>query len=147
MLVRDAKPKPPRGEGWLEGRQRRADRKAREDKAMDEARRRDLANCHGCRWPRCEFMPKKPRLEVAHVFQHRGMGGDRTDASERTQRNQLLLACFIHHDLIDTGRLEVRAQTSDGTDGCCDFFRATESGRMELVASEQRIGVSVSRGA
>jgi hypothetical protein len=140
-----AQPKPAKGSHWLEGRERRAERKAREDAAMAEARRRDLANCHGCRWPRCEFMSRKPRLEVAHVLQHRGMGGDRTDTSARTQRDRLMLLCFLHHARVDTGRAEVKPQTRDGTDGPCDYFIESESGRMELVASESRIGVSVER--
>lgn len=140
-----AQPKPKKGTVWLEGRQRRAERKAHEDREMTAARKRDMALTHGCRWARCEHMPHKPRLEVSHCFQHRGMGGD--PSGERTERRLLMLACFIHHSRIDDGDLEVRAQDDElGTDGPLDFYARNEFGRMELVASETRIGVSVMRG-
>jgi hypothetical protein len=39
----------------------------------------------------------------------------------------------------------IQPQTDAGTDGPCDFYARNEFGVMELVASEQRIGVSVER--
>jgi len=143
-LVRDCPPKPPRGEVWLEGRQRRADRKAREDREMAAAKRRDG---NVCRWPRCEVMRKEPRIEAAHVFEHRKMGGDRTETSERTRRNQLMGLCVVHHGRVDRQGWEVEAETANGTDGPCSFYRPNpETGRREHVATETRIGVSVRRG-
>lgn len=142
-LVRDCPPKPAKGSHWLRGRERRAERKAHEDREMTAARKRDMAITHGCRWPRCPFMAKKPRLEVMHVFEHRKAGGN-PDGS-RTLRHLLMLGCFIHHDLIDRGEAAVTAQTALGTDGPCDFKLRNEAGDLEIVASEQRIGVSSER--
>ena len=140
----NAQPKPAKGSHWLAVRQQRAERKNNERREMDAAKRRDG---HTCRWPRCEYISQKPRIECAHVFQHRGMGGDKSHGQLRTQRRDLMALCFIHHESLDIGDLQIEAQTKDGTDGPCDFKELMfNSGRYRIVASEQRIGVSVRRG-
>lgn len=136
--------RPEPGKHWLDHKAVEAERKTHERKEMDKARRRDMAACHGCRWPACEFMPKKPRLEVAHVFEHRGMGGN--PDGERTLQHLLILACFIHHKRIDNGDLEVHETTDQGTDGPLSFHaKNPETGVMEHVATERIIGVSEAR--
>lgn len=143
--ARIATAKPAKGTAWQESKRVRAEHKAHEDREMAKARKRDMAACHGCRWPACEHMPKKPRLEVSHCFEHRGSGGN--PSGDRTRRDLLLLACFIHHDLIDAKDAKVEALTHEGTDGPCAFFaRDPETGEMQHVASERLIGVSDTRG-
>lgn len=144
--ARTAAPKPVAGEHWQDRKQVTRDRKAHEREQMEQARRRDMAACHGCRWPGCEFASRKPRLEVSHCFTHRGAGGN--PDGTRTVRDQLLLVCFIHHRRIDTGDAEVQPLTDRGTDGLLSFHeRNQETGRMEHVASERAIGISESRTA
>ena len=136
--------KPSAGEGWMAAKDRRAALEAHEHREMLAARKRDLAACHGCRWPNCEFMAKQPRLEVSHCFKHRGMGGN--PKGDLTEHGLLMLVCFIHHDLIDRGEAEVEALTERGTDDCCAFYKSNAvTGRMEHVATEKRIGVSTER--
>lgn len=135
--------KPARGTHWLDGRKRRAERKAFEDAVIAEAKARDG---HRCRVPWCEHMGKKPRLEGAHFIQHRGMGGD--PSGGRTRRDLILTTCFIHHAEIDKARtLRVEPQTAQNADGPCDYLRENERGEWEIFGSERLIGVSETRGA
>lgn len=132
--------KPIRGAAMLERRGRRAELVAHERREMDAAKRRDG---HKCRWPACEFAGKKLPIEGAHAFQHRGVGGN-PDGS-RTARKLIVSLCKIHHSLVDRAELEIEALTNEMADGPLAFFRRAESGRMQHVASESRIGVSEAR--
>jgi hypothetical protein len=126
-------PKPAKGTHWLEGRKRRADRKAAEDAVMREAKQRDG---YTCRWPKCEYMPKKPRIECAHL-EHRGMGGN--PSGDRTQRHKLITLCVVHHGMLDGPNYEIEPVTSAGTDGPVAFYRRhQETGVMEHVYTEPR---------
>lgn len=141
---RNAPAKPKKGEAWLKRKDDRRDLKAHEDREMTAARKRDMAACHGCRWPGCQFMPEKPRLEVSHCFEHRGMGGNPT--GDRTQKRLLMLLCFLCHARLDAGDASVEALSHLGSDGPCAFFlKHPETGRLEHVASERSIGVSEER--
>lgn len=134
-------PKPARGSHWLEGRKRRADQKAAEESLMRAARLRDGDKC---RWPSCEFAPKKPRREVAHLT-HRGIGGN--PALDRTQRDKLITLCFIHHGLFDAAELDIEPMTSRGTDGAVCFYRRhRETGQMQHVFTEPITYISETRG-
>jgi hypothetical protein len=124
----------------LQRRSRRAEAVAHERREMAAAKKRDG---HACRWPACAYRAKKLPIEAAHVFQHRGAGGN-PDGS-RTSRAACMALCKIHHGLLDHHELEVQALTAKGTDGPCAFFVRAESGRMECLASERSIGVSESR--
>lgn len=123
-------PKDPVGTAWLDSRKRRADRKAEEDKAMRDAKARDR---HVCRFPACEYMPKKPRIDAAHSI-HRGMGGN--PDGDRTKRELLIAFCFIHHRQWDLGEFDVEPLTDRIFDGPVAFTRAGESGTAEIFHAE-----------
>lgn len=132
-LMGCAQPKPIKGSGWLAIRQRKAKQKATENAIMAAVKGRDGRTC---RFPKCEHMPKKPRLETAHM-EHRGLGGN--PKGDRTQSHKLITFCFIHHGLFDRGLIEVDAVTAKGTDGPCAFYeKHPETGRFIHVASEPR---------
>lgn len=133
--------KPLKGTALLESRQRSADRRAAEQKAMQAALKRDERKC---RWPRCEYAAKKLPIDAAHVFVHRGMGGDKSGT--RTSRELIAALCRVHHSLLDLGDLRIDALDPNvGTDGLLAFYKRSESGRWEHVATEQRLGVSETR--
>jgi hypothetical protein len=124
------------GSAWLDSKERTAERKNYERKQMDDAKVRDARTC---RFPHCEYMPKKPRIEAAHKKdEHRGIGGN--PALDRTERKKLITFCFIHHREYDHGRIKVDPQTDRLFDGPCDFERDGV-----FVGSEKVIGVSVTR--
>lgn len=133
-------PKPVKGSGWLASKERSAARKAHERREMEAAKKRDMGKC---RWPLCPYAAKKMPVDAAHIFQHRGLGGDK--GGTRTERKLCAALCRIHHSLLDRGELEIEALTAQMADGPLAFFSRTESGRMEQVASESRVGVSVTR--
>ena len=138
--------KPSKGKYWLEKKEAARARKSREQKAMNDAKRRDMAACKGCRWPTCEWRKQEPRIVAAHVFEHRKMGGDKTDTSERTKRELIMGLCFMCHAMVDRFDAYVEALTDAKTDGPCAFYeRDTDTGRFYHVASERTIGVSEAR--
>jgi hypothetical protein len=137
-------PKPAKGSAQLDRRARRAVRVKGETEAMQEARRRDMANCHGCRFPRCEFMARKPTLDVCHEI-HRGMGGN--PKGDRTTRDTLILYCRPHHGQYDRHDIDHEPLTPLGTDGPCLFKRRNRDGVFETVEIERLVGVSETRGA
>jgi hypothetical protein len=130
-------PKPLRGTALMERKAKRQAQKAAELKVMKAAKTRDGGRC---RWPGCKH--KDMPVDACHRF-HRGMGGDKN--LERTKRELIWTACRIHHGQYDAGLIDIQPQGPQGTDGPCDFFTRTESGRMELVASEKRWVVSSAR--
>jgi hypothetical protein len=139
---RGAIPKPSKGSALLK---RRADRKAielEEEKEKAKVRKRD----RGCRWPRCECKAlKNIALHVAHL-DDKGMGGDH---GLRSRADRMIHLCFLRHEgqpSLHSGDLAIVPQTDAGTDGPCDFYaRHADHGRLELVASERTIGISVER--
>ncbi len=132
--------KPLAGEYRLEQKKTARERKAKEDKTMADAKRRD----HGkCRWPGCAF--KDLRIETAHLV-HRGMGGN--PAGDRTERHKLIAFCLRHHQAFDRLRtIDVEPlDAALGTDWLVAFYRLNEeTGRMEHFATEKFIGVSETR--
>lgn len=143
-MLGTAKPKPVKGAYWLERKAVKAERKNHERREMDAAKRRDFAACHGCRWPTCPHRTYKPRIHAAHVFEHRGMGGN--PDGRRTERHLIMGICVWCHARLDAGDAEVQEQTPAMADGACAFFeRNLETGRMEHVATEKSIGVSEAR--
>ena len=125
-------PKPARGTALLERELRKSERKAAEDAAIREAKQRDG---YRCRWP--EKHKCRGELEGAHVFLHRGMGGN--PAGDRTAPELVLPVCAWMHrrgsESIDGKDLKVDAETAAGTAGPCSFWRRTERG-WHLVARE-----------
>lgn len=146
-LIRNASPKPPRGEYSLERRGKKRERKLAEDRIMAAARRRDG---NKCRFPRCSY--KGLIVEVAH-FDHRGMGGN--PSGDKTQRDLLICLCVRHHDQFDGRALPqisidpvpVVGGVRRGTDGPCVFYVRDETGAWQHVATERLIGISETRGA
>lgn len=130
-------PKPARGTALLEREKRTAERKAFEDAVIAEAKKLDG---NRCRWP--EKHKCRGELEGAHVFQHRGMGGN--PALDRTTVDAILTVCaWIHRrgpESIDGKQLKVEAETSQGTRGPLSFWRQGEDGAYYLVAREVRCG-------
>jgi hypothetical protein len=139
-LIRNAPPKPLRGEYRLEQKRLARERKAIEERIMAEAKRRDGGKC---RFPRCKY--KDLRVETAHL-EHRGMGGN--PALDRTQRHKLIALCLRHHQAFDSLRtIDIEPITERGTDGPVAFHEVhPETGRMEHVFTERRHGVSETRG-
>lgn len=134
-------PKPIRGSGLLAARERRAARVAAEQKVMQQAKRRDG---NQCRWPRCEYRRHNLPIDAAHVIVHRGAGGN-PDGS-RTQRALVAALCRKHHGLLDAALVQIEPLTDALMDGPCAFSVLNqETGRMEFVATETTIGVSVER--
>jgi hypothetical protein len=114
-LIRNAPPKPMRGEAMLERRQRRREVTTHEDKEMRAAKRRDKV----CRYPLCEYRTQKLSLHACHL-KHRGMGGN--PKGDRTTRDTLITLCARHHGLFDAGQLDIQVMTDRGTDGPCGFY-------------------------
>lgn len=125
-------PKPKRGTAVLERESRKAARKSTEDEVIAEAKALDG---YRCRWP--EAHKCRGGLEGAHVFQHRGIGGN--PAGDRTTVETILPVCaWIHRrgpETIDGKDLKVEAETERGTRGPCSFWRRGADG-FEMVARE-----------
>jgi len=128
--------KPMRGTALLASRTRRAKRVAAEQKVMRAAKKRDGK----CRWPGCHY--KNMPLDPCHD-KHRGMGGN--PDGTRTRMNALITLCRVHHGLLDAHDIGIETLSNQEFSGPCDFYQRSESGRMELVYSETKIGVSVER--
>ncbi len=77
------------------------------------------------------------------------MGGN--PLGDKTQRHKLIALCIRHHDQFDGRTLPdidiVPVNSAKGTDGPCEYYQRSESGRMEHVATERVIGISTERGA
>jgi hypothetical protein len=137
-LDRCAQPKPSKGSALLARKQARAELDAFEKTEKAKVRKRDRT----CRWPGCDCGRLKLRLEVAHVVA-KSLGGS-------SHADNLILLCFIKHQgvpSLHSGDLKIEPRTSAGTNGPCDFYVRTESGRMEIAFSETARGVSVAVGA
>lgn len=131
--------RPVKGQKLLAHRDKTAQEKAHEQREMQAALKRDERKC---RVPRCEFAPKKLPVDPCHLI-HRGSGGN--PSGDRTRRDLIFAACRVHHGMYDAAQIDVRPQTSKGTDGPMDFFKQTEGGRWELFASERTTWVSTER--
>lgn len=123
-------PKPSKGSALLEREARKNALKKAEDDVIAEAKALDGFRC---RWP--EVHKCRGGLEGAHVFQHRGMGGN--PEGDRTTVNTILSVCaWIHRrgpETIDGKDLKVEAETPQGTRGPCSFWRRTETGWHEIA--------------
>lgn len=132
--------KPLRGAYLLERRERRSAVVAAEQKAMQAALVRDGRKC---RWPACEHRTMKLPIDPCHR-RHRGMGGN--PAGDRTERASIISLCRVHHGLYDAHLLEIEPLGAEGFDGLCAFYlRDVETGHLDHVATERRIGESVTR--
>jgi hypothetical protein len=133
-------PKPKRGMALLARRQKTAERVKAEQKAMREAKQRDSQTC---RRPRCQH--KKLPVDACHM-RHRGMGGN--PKGDRTTRATVISLCRIDHGLYDAGDLWIEPLTAQDFDGPCEFYeKHQETGVMEHIGTETRIGVSVAVGS
>lgn len=104
--------KPPKGTALIERRKQKAERVAFEQAEKDKVRKRDGA--HYCRLvPGCT---EKEKHETAHLHD-KGMGGDQ---GLRSTADQMLRACFFHHQgetSLHSGALRVVCLTPEGTNG------------------------------
>lgn len=135
-------PKPLPGTAKLERLQRRAELEAHEQREMQAGLRRDGRKC---RWPGCTL---ELVIDPCHRRDmHRGPGGN-PDGS-RTRRKWIIALCRQHHMLYDHGGIEIHPLDEEKYfDGPVTFHAPNpETGRMEHIASEQQIGVSVAVGA
>jgi hypothetical protein len=131
--------KPLKGDSRNARHETKLERKGRERKAMDEARRRD----RGCRWPGCDCHAKKRPVHVCHRV-HRGQGGN--PAGDRTRPEILISLCDRRHRMWDLGLIDVTPQDEAvGFNGAADFSVRNEAGQFDVVASEKVIGVSAAR--
>lgn len=97
-------PKPAKGSGLIERKERRREIVTSEEREKDRVRKRDVR----CIWPDCENCRRfKPRLEVAHGVS-KGMGGDHGMRS--TADNMSLLDFLTHQGAhsIHSGHKRVR---------------------------------------
>jgi len=133
--------KPMKGDALLARRAKRKSAKAAEDAVMRAAKRRDG---NKCRWPRCEFQKQGFTVHACHNT-HRGAGGN--PKGDRTTKANLIALCARHHTLWDdVAAIDITPQDHGrGFDGPADFWVRAESGRMELIAREKSIGISVER--
>jgi hypothetical protein len=132
--------KPMKGSSTLKRREKRAELVSHERAEMTAAKVRDH---YRCRWPNCEFRTKQLPIEAAHIFQHRGSGGD--PSGERTERKLIASLCKIHHGLLDRAELDIQAMTDEKADGPLAFFVRADNGRLEHFCSERLIGVPETR--
>lgn len=140
--------KPVRGSALLDQRKRRAQAIAHEQGELQAALKRDHRKC---RWPGCNgkhhglTLPIDPcHLRQPDGTKHRGMGGDRT--GERTDRRYIAALCRRHHGLLDAQEIDIVTLTDAGADDCLAFYaKHPETGKVEHIATETRVGVSVPR--
>jgi hypothetical protein len=120
--------------------ERREKRKAIE--AFEEAEKRKVrARDRACRWPKCEYCRryKGLRLECAHVFQAKGMGGDH---GARSSAADMMLLCRLAHADQEQHARKVEALTERRAAGPCAFWVLDDvSGLWFLEAEEISIGV------
>ena len=128
-------PKPAKGTALIERRQRRMKRVAKEQQAMKGAKARDGQQCRN---PKCPFKALKLRIEAAHAFQHRGMGGN--PKGDRTEVKLIVSACLGCHGLLDSKELQVEPLDLERmANGPLAWYRKhAETGRMEHYATERR---------
>jgi len=130
-------PKPPRGAYVLE----REDKRSKIEKAEDEAKRRAKArDLFSCRWP--EAHKCRGLLEGAHIFRDKGMGGDHGTVSDTW--NLMALCAWMHRKgpvSIHGKQIKVEAETEDGADGPCAFYRKDERDEWVCVGVEIAVGV------
>jgi hypothetical protein len=139
-LVRNAPPKPIRGEYALSRSQRRKAHKAREKKTMHWVKH--VRDGNKCRVPRCRY--KDIPVDCCHLH-HRGIGGNPHE--DRTISALLFAACRVHHGQLDAGDLKVEPLTPAGMDNVVAWYlRDQETGKFQCIGVEQRIGVSEARG-
>lgn len=131
-----AEEKPLKGEKALDRKQTRRDRVKAEQAEMRAALVRDRMKC---RYPRCTT---GFTVDPCHQ-QHRGMGGN--PKVDRTTRQTVIALCRRHHDEYDRAWVSIEPLTDQVFDGPCAFYRVTEAGKFEHVASERTIGVSEAR--
>ena len=128
-------PKPARGTALLERKEKRKGRTSEEDAEKKKCR---IADKRRCRYPFCPYCAKYKDLipQAAHVFQAKGMSGDRT--GERSTADKLMLLCPPIHGLQETHDIQIYPLTDEGTRGACEFWRRGPNGQMYLVAREIR---------
>jgi hypothetical protein len=139
VLERIAKPKPRKGDYALSRSQRRKAHKAREQKIMRWAKQ--VRDGNKCRVPRCGY--KDLPIDCCHL-RHRGAGGNPRE--DRTTSAGLVALCRRHHGALDRGDLEIEPLTPAGMDNIVAWYeRDQETGKLNCIGIESRIGVSVER--
>lgn len=136
-MLENAQPKPARGTHVLDRAQQRAAIVQAERLAKAAARKRDH---WGCRWPGLHQC--RGDIEVAHIFQDKGMGGDHGTVSDTW--NLMTLCSWMHRRgpaSIHGKKLMVMPETPLGADGPCAFYRLDEHDVWVCVGVEERIGV------
>lgn len=136
--------KPAKGSAYLSSKDRRADRRDAEQKELQAALKREGRKC---RWYDCTGTYRGLTLPIdpCHMTQpdgtkHRQMGGNPDGTA--TQKKWICALCRRHHTAYDAGQIDLQPLTDAGFDGPISMHERSESGRMECVAVESRIGVS-----
>jgi hypothetical protein len=138
-LVRNAQPRPMRGDYALSRSQRRKAHKAREQKIMRWVKH--VRDGNKCRVPRCGY--KDLAVDPCHL-RHRGMGGNPKE--DRTTSATVVALCRWHHGMLDRGDLEIEPLTPAGMDNVVAWYeRDQETGKLHCIGIESRIGVSAER--
>lgn len=135
--------KPAKGSGYMQAKDRRANRRDAEQSVMRAAKVRDH---HQCRWPGCngKYRGLELPIDACHAI-HRGPGGN-PDGSRTAATSQLVSLCRRHHQMWDGHEIDLQPLTDAAFDGPVSFHEKRESGKFEHVASESRRGVSVAVG-
>lgn len=132
-----------KGTAYMESKGRRADRVNAEQAALQAALKRDHRKC---RWPNCtgKFRGLTLPIDPAHIFVHRGMGGDKLGT--RTAQNLICGLCREHHRQLDADEIQIQAMDASLADGCLAFYvKDPETGVFVHIATEVRCGVSEPR--
>ena len=95
--------KPAKGSAYMASKDRRADRRDAEQRELQDALKRDHRRC---RFPHCAGKHRSLPLPIdpCHMTQpdgtkHRGIGGDKSEGQQRTQRQWIAAMCRRHHPL------------------------------------------------
>ena len=125
-------PKPQKGSALRERKERRKEIVAAEDANKAEVRRRDGR----CRWPFCAYCRryKDLALQVAHVVEAKGIGGD--PMLVRSKVEDMMLLDPLTHAEQERHERDVVPLTDRGTSGPCEFWVEDEQGKKYLVARE-----------
>lgn len=137
-MGRGGRPCPKPGPLSLERHSKRLTWQRAMDAVIADAKRRDG---HRCRWPKCEYSAVDQPLDGAHVFQPKGMGGDKKLL--RSERKHIMALCRLHHRAQEKHTLYVEEMTPDMADGPCMFWRESDDGSFGfyMVAQERAVGI------
>jgi hypothetical protein len=136
-----AGPRPSRGTGRRERRERKTKAEAHLDDQKAIAKKRDE---YKCRWPGCKCSKGryKPLLESAHIVDKSLGGSDETE--------NLMTICDNRHrgtPSLHSKDLKIEKLSDKGANGLLSFYaKNQETGEWEHVFTEKYIAVSTTKG-